>query len=71
MNCPACLSPENITLEVRNIRRRLECKVCKHRWTTIEITAERFELLERLERHAAAMAEELGDAVSSAPRQGD
>jgi len=55
--CRACHNEESLVLEVRGIRRRRECIRCHHRWTTYEISAERLEQLEKLEQHAAAMAE--------------
>lgn len=59
--CTACLSAENFIIEHRGIRRRRECKRCKHRWTTYELTAERVEQLETIERHAAAIAEVMNE----------
>lgn len=56
-NCRVCNNDENVVLEVRGTRRRRECTRCHHRWTTYEISAERLEQLEKLEQHAAAMAE--------------
>jgi transcriptional regulator NrdR family protein len=54
-----CNGAQNAVLEVREERRRRECTACRHRWTTFEVPAERLELLERLEGHAAAIAQEL------------
>jgi transcriptional regulator NrdR family protein len=59
VKCPVCNSAQNAVLEVREERRRRECAACRHRWTTFEVPAERLERLERLEGHAAAMAQEL------------
>lgn len=59
MKCPVCNGAQNAVLEVREERRRRECTTCHHRWTTFEVTKERLELLERLEGHAAAIAQEL------------
>jgi transcriptional regulator NrdR family protein len=61
VNCPLCNGAQNAVLEVRGERRRRECADCGHRWTTFEIAAERLEKLERLEQHAAAIAQELAD----------
>jgi transcriptional repressor NrdR len=42
MNCPECDSKANRVLDSsiicrgKMIKRRRQCKVCKHRWTTIE-----------------------------------
>lgn len=59
--CPACHHDEAPIIEHRGVRRRRECRRCKHRWTTYEITAERLEKLETIEQHAAAIAEAMAE----------
>jgi len=59
--CPVCHQCEVPIVEHRGIRRRRECSHCRHRFTTYEISAERLELLETLEQHAAAIAEAIGE----------
>lgn len=56
MECPTCHDDEIVVVEIRGNRRRRECKACRHRWNTYEITAERLEQLETIEQHAAAIA---------------
>jgi len=63
MNCPICNGAESAVLEVRDGRRRRECTMCHHRFTTYEVPAERLEKLERLEQHAAAIAHEMEDSA--------
>lgn len=55
--CRVCTNEENVVVECRGARRRRECTRCHARWTTYEISAERLEQLEKLEQHAAAIAE--------------
>lgn len=40
MNCPKC-NAESSVIETRNVRRRRECVSCKHRFSTLEVLAER------------------------------
>jgi transcriptional regulator NrdR family protein len=61
--CPVCSHPETPIIERRGSRRRRECGLCHHRWTTYEIPAQRLELLEKIEQHAAAIAEALKEEV--------
>lgn len=63
--CPVCHHDETPIVEHRGNRRRRECKLCHHRWTTYEISAKRLELLETLETHAAAIAETLAPEGSA------
>ena len=59
--CPVCSHGTSTVVERRGARRRRECGLCHHRWTTYEISAERLEKLEKIEQHAAAIAEAMND----------
>jgi transcriptional regulator NrdR family protein len=61
-SCPIC-SGESAIVERRGTRRRRECGVCHHRWTTYEISAERLERLEKIEQYATAIAQAIKDEV--------
>ena len=53
MKCPKCDSPKIGVADSRNafgtIRRKRECKDCKHKWLTFEVTVDKYrELMERV-----------------------
>lgn len=38
--CPVCEHDETSVVRSEQQRRRRECKLCGHRWTTVEVTLE-------------------------------
>ncbi len=65
-NCPACRSVRVRVFDSRQtestVRRRRLCKVCGHRWATVEVTRE--QVLEAMLR-VQAKARELADAIQA------
>ncbi len=76
MICPGCgLANQNQVIDSRprsggGIRRRRECLVCGHRWSTVEIpideAAVRAEEAERILEKALAGMNRIQDAIDSA-----
>ena len=48
MNCPKCDGDTKV-IDSRNVRRRRECLVCEHRFTTVEILASEFKKTKKLQ----------------------
>lgn len=48
MNCPVC-NQDSKVLDSNRTRRRRECLHCRYRWTTVEVTTQRYKLLVKLE----------------------
>lgn len=53
MNCPKCGDSEPMVIDSRQkpygIRRRRECLVCGHRYSTVEISIDRYNFLKEAE----------------------
>ena len=72
-DCPECGSSDTHIVDTRSIReavrRRRQCRDCRQRWTTYEITAEVFERLSRraqaYQRLCKAIAKGTPDAEES------
>lgn len=63
MTCPVCGEDTKIvdsrtSREGESIRRRRECLVCRHRFTTREVDTEMLERLERIARTAREVEQE-------------
>ena len=59
MNCPNCGGHTNVVDSRPNedsTRRRRECEVCKHRFSTVEIDADYYEKLKPIDKQALQSA---------------
>ena len=61
MNCPNCGSPETRVRRTDGDHRKRECTNCRHRWTTVEVHAARFEAAEAVAGMVRDMAKRLGE----------
>lgn len=80
IRCPSCSATDNRAIDSRPVsngeivRRRRLCLKCKHRWTTIEISAQEYErrsglhtnfpaMLKACQTLLVSMQKELGDGT--------
>lgn len=65
MNCPICNSDKLICTDSRpsrgNTRRRKECQMCAHRFTTLEISADEYKTLKYKEMFLEDVLKRVGD----------
>lgn len=64
MICPKCQDDMTEVIDSRvmpyGVRRRRECLVCDHRWTTVEIDVDQYKTLQRIARSMREITQELG-----------